>query len=228
MYVCVHTSNATFVLTCVISNSTFSFLGTSGQHESKQTTKKNSTKVKSHLPTCHLLLKLTHQNTSSCTRSPLPLTHRVTMIRSAANFSASFLPAAATTTTSHSFVFTSLFSTQPQPLNRARRGLYGGKRVIFGNNVSHSKRRTRRKWSPNVQTKKYHSELLDEKFQIKVTTSVMRTIKKYGGLDGYLLNTSEKKLYDSDFGRKLKVRVSKAEATCGKIVSLSKEQTVGE
>jgi large subunit ribosomal protein L28 len=40
-----------------------------------------------------------------------------------------------------------------QPLNRARRGLYGGKRVIFGNNVSHSKRRTRRRWKPNVQHK---------------------------------------------------------------------------
>ena len=45
------------------------------------------------------------------------------------------------------------FATQRQPLNRARRGLYGGKRVIFGNNVSHSKRRTRRQWKPNVQHK---------------------------------------------------------------------------
>ena len=45
------------------------------------------------------------------------------------------------------------FATHRQPLNRARRGLYGGKRVIFGNNVSHSKRRTRRSCKPNVQQK---------------------------------------------------------------------------
>ena len=35
----------------------------------------------------------------------------------------------------------------------------------------------------------------------------MRTMKKYGGLDGYLLNTPERKLADSDFGRRLQRRI---------------------
>ena len=39
----------------------------------------------------------------------------------------------------------------------------------------------------------------------------MRTIKKHGSLDNYLLNTSEAKLYDSEFGRRLKRRVTKVQ-----------------
>jgi hypothetical protein len=40
----------------------------------------------------------------------------------------------------------------------------------------------------------------------------MRTIKKYGSLDNYILNMSDKKLYDSDFGLRLKRRLIKAAA----------------
>jgi large subunit ribosomal protein L28 len=123
-------------------------------------------------------------------------------------FAAPLLPTTTTTTTP----CTSFSTNKPKKgLNRAKRGLYGGKRVIFGNNVSHSKRRTKRRWSPNVQTKRYTSDLLDEQFKIKLTTSVMRTIKKYGSLDNYLLETPERKLYDSEFGLRLKRRVTKAQ-----------------
>lgn len=61
-----------------------------------------------------------------------------------------------------------------------------------------------------MQTKRYTSDLLNEEFKIKLTTSVMRTIKKHGSLDEYLLNTPERKLYDSDFGLRLKKRITKA------------------
>ena len=53
-----------------------------------------------------------------------------------------------------------------------------------------------------------NSDILGETFnKVKVTTSVMRTMKKFGGLDGYLLNTPERKLADSDFGRRLQRRI---------------------
>ena len=35
-------------------------------------------------------------------------------------------------------------------------------------------------------------------------------MKKYGGLDGYLLNTPERKLADSDFGLQLRYRIKEA------------------
>ena len=45
-------------------------------------------------------------------------------------------------------------------MNRRKRGLYGKKETRFGNNVSHSLRRTRRMWRPNIQWKRYVSLFL--------------------------------------------------------------------
>ena len=95
-------------------------------------------------------------------------------------------------------------------LGRARRGLYEGRTVMSGNNVSHSKRRTRRKWKPNVQTKRLRSDILDEDVRIRITTGALRTVKKYGGLDNYILNMPEKKFGDSDFALQLKRRMNAA------------------
>ena len=74
-----------------------------------------------------------------------------------------------------------------QASNRSRRGLYDGKDIRSGNNVSFSNKRTKRKFKPNVFRKRLYSEILDEMIQFHVTTSALRTIDKYGGLDNYLL-----------------------------------------
>jgi len=94
-------------------------------------------------------------------------------------------------------------------MNRAARGLYGGKEVLFGNNVSHSERKTRRRWLPNVQKKNFFSNILDRKIQLRVTTYVLRCMDKAGGFDQYILKTSDKKL-DSEVGSKLKLEMKEA------------------
>lgn len=81
--------------------------------------------------------------------------------------------------------------------NRVSRGLYGGKGKQSGNHVSFSINRVRRTWSPNVHAQSLYSELLDCKLPFRATTHVLRTIDKLGGLDNYLLRTSDAKL-DSD------------------------------
>jgi large subunit ribosomal protein L28 len=48
---------------------------------------------------------------------------------------------------------------------------------------------------PNVQNKNLFSETLNKFIEVKVTTSVLRTIDKKGGLDKYLLETTDKNLY---------------------------------
>ncbi|MEI6765085.1 MAG: 50S ribosomal protein L28 [Bacteroidota bacterium] len=55
-----------------------------------------------------------------------------------------------------------------------------GKRVIVGNNVSHSNIKTKRRFIPNLQTKKFW--LPEEKLWItlKVSTSGIRNIDKKG------------------------------------------------
>jgi len=55
-----------------------------------------------------------------------------------------------------------------------------GKKVIVGNNVSHSKRRTRRKFYPNLFDKRFYLEDEDRWVKIRVSASGIRTINKKG------------------------------------------------
>ena len=53
-----------------------------------------------------------------------------------------------------------------------------GKKVMVGNNVSHSKRRTKRKFYPNLQTKKFFIPETGEWVILKVSVNALRTINK--------------------------------------------------
>ena len=55
-----------------------------------------------------------------------------------------------------------------------------GKRVITGNNVSHSNRKTKRKFYPNLVTKKFYLPEEDKWVTLKISTSALRTINKKG------------------------------------------------
>ncbi len=55
-----------------------------------------------------------------------------------------------------------------------------GKRPITGNNVSHSNRKTKRRFLPNLQKKRFYIPELDKWVTLKVSTSAMRTINKLG------------------------------------------------
>lgn len=74
-------------------------------------------------------------------------------------------------------------------------GLYGGQKVQFGNNTNEKYRtRTRQAWHPNVQSKRLFSKALGKYVQLRVTTRVLRTIDKVGGLDEYLLGEKEARI----------------------------------
>ena len=55
-----------------------------------------------------------------------------------------------------------------------------GKKVMVGIHVSHSKRRTKRKFYPNLLTKKFYFEEEDRWITLKVSVSAIRTINKIG------------------------------------------------
>lgn len=55
-----------------------------------------------------------------------------------------------------------------------------GKRPIVGNNVSHSNRKTKRRFLPNLQKKAFFVPETGNWVTIKVSTSAMRTIDKLG------------------------------------------------
>ncbi|KAJ1817381.1 hypothetical protein LPJ56_001302 [Coemansia sp. RSA 2599] len=90
-------------------------------------------------------------------------------------------------------------------------GLFGGVAVQHGNNKPKSLHKTRRVWLPNIQTVKLYSEILQEQLKIRVTTRVLRTIDKKGGLDNYLLKTKDKNIA-SKFGLELKEKLLKTKS----------------
>ncbi|MBM3912644.1 MAG: 50S ribosomal protein L28 [Sphingomonadales bacterium] len=55
-----------------------------------------------------------------------------------------------------------------------------GKRAIKGNHVSHSNVKTKRRFSPNLQLKKFYIPESGEWITLKVSTSAIRTIAKNG------------------------------------------------
>jgi large subunit ribosomal protein L28 len=92
----------------------------------------------------------------------------------------------------------------------ARRCTLTRKGVLTGNNVSHANNKTRRRFLPNIQSRRLFSEALGETVRLKIAASTLRTIEKRGGLDGYLLGER-----DADLPRALmllKHRISTVQA----------------
>ena len=69
-----------------------------------------------------------------------------------------------------------------------------GKRVMSGNNVSHAKNKTRRKFIPNLQNVKLFSKILNKFINMKISVRALKTVEKNGGLDEYLTKTSNRVL----------------------------------
>ena len=78
--------------------------------------------------------------------------------------------------------------------NRSKRGIYAGKDIRFGNNISFSHRKTRRTFKPNAQRKRLWSETLGCWLRFNLTTHALRCIDRAGGIDAYLLKTPDAKL----------------------------------
>lgn len=55
-----------------------------------------------------------------------------------------------------------------------------GKRPISGNNVSHSNRKTRRRFLPNLQKKRFYIPELDKWVTLKISSKALRNINKLG------------------------------------------------
>lgn len=76
----------------------------------------------------------------------------------------------------------------------SRRCMITGKAPMAGNNVSHAKNRTRRRFLPNVQESSVYSETLGRWVKLRVSTAGLRTVEHKGGLDAFLTSTAITKL----------------------------------
>ncbi|HPD64919.1 MAG TPA: 50S ribosomal protein L28 [Bacteroidia bacterium] len=66
-----------------------------------------------------------------------------------------------------------------------------GKRPMVGNHVSHSNKKTKRRFLPNLQMKNFFIPETGQTIRLKISTSALRTINKKG-LYNYLLELEKK------------------------------------
>ena len=94
----------------------------------------------------------------------------------------------------------------------SRRCSMTGKGVLSGNNVSHAHNKTRRRFLPNLQVTSLLSDALGEVVRLRLSARAIRTIEHKGGLDAFLLGTSDTKLPEDALSLKRKVKRAMASA----------------
>jgi large subunit ribosomal protein L28 len=66
--------------------------------------------------------------------------------------------------------------------------------IMSGNSVSHSNRKTKRRFLPNLKNIAFKSNVLGVNLKLKIATSTLRTVNKYGNIDAFLINYRFNKL----------------------------------
>jgi large subunit ribosomal protein L28 len=93
----------------------------------------------------------------------------------------------------------------------SRRCELTGKGPMSGNNVSHAKNRTRRRFLPNLNDVTLQSEILNRGVKMKISASALRSVDHRGGLDAFLAKADDADLSDSVL--KVKKEIKKAQAS---------------
>ena len=86
-----------------------------------------------------------------------------------------------------------------------------GKGRQVGHNVSHANNKTKRTFLPNLQNVTLISDTLGQSVKLRVSTNGLRSVEHNGGLDNWLLKTSDTLL--SLKARRLKRDIAKKQAT---------------
>ncbi|MTI43251.1 LSU ribosomal protein L28P [Roseibium hamelinense] len=89
----------------------------------------------------------------------------------------------------------------------ARRCELSGKDVMTGNNVSHANNKSRRRFLPNLCNVSLISDTLGESFKLRICAHALRSVEHRGGLDAYLMKSSDADL--SDKARQIKQSIKR-------------------
>lgn len=66
-----------------------------------------------------------------------------------------------------------------------------GKKVQYGNNVSHANNKSRRRFLPNLNNVSLMSDTLGLTVRFRISAHALRSVEHNGGLDPYLLKTKD-------------------------------------
>jgi large subunit ribosomal protein L28 len=88
-----------------------------------------------------------------------------------------------------------------------------GKSALVGHKVSHSNRKTKRRFLPNLLNVTVISDSLGRSVKLRVSANALKSIDHRGGLDAYLLNAKNEVL--APYLRTLKKEIVKKQAKAG-------------
>ena len=92
----------------------------------------------------------------------------------------------------------------------SRRCEFTNKGPMSGNNVSHAKNRTRRRFLPNLNDVTLQSETLKRGIKLRISAAALRSVDHRGGLDAFLAKAKDTEL--SANALKVKKAIAKAQA----------------
>lgn len=86
---------------------------------------------------------------------------------------------------------------------KSLRNLFHGVKLRKGHQLCYSDKKHKRWFKPNSQLRRFYSNILGKTFKIHTTTKAIKTIRKYGGFDNYILLCKPNKM-ESLFGEYLR------------------------
>ena len=94
----------------------------------------------------------------------------------------------------------------------SRRCELTGKAVQSGNKVSHSNRKTRTRFLPNLVQVTLLSDTLGKGFKLRVAAAALRSVEHRGGLDAFLIKARDEDLSQGAIELKREIKKKLAEA----------------
>ena len=87
------------------------------------------------------------------------------------------------------------------------------KAVQSGNVVSHSNRKTRTRFLPNLCNVTLFSDILQRKIRLRVSASALRSVEHCGGLDAFLIKAGDAELSRSALALKREIARKRTDAS---------------
>jgi large subunit ribosomal protein L28 len=94
----------------------------------------------------------------------------------------------------------------------SRRCELTGKAVQSGNNVSHSNRKTRTRFLPNLCQVTLISDALGRSVRLRIAAAALRSVEHRGGLDNFLVKAHDSELSEGAVALKRAIVKKRAEA----------------
>ena len=94
----------------------------------------------------------------------------------------------------------------------SRRCELSGKTRQIGHKVSHSNRKTKRRFLPNLLNVTLISDTLGRSFKLRVSAHAFKTVDHRGGLDAFLMKAKDHELSARVLDLKRQIKKKRAEA----------------